>query len=367
MDPRVAEQPRTVVVQPTTLCPMDCTYCYLLERHLKQEMTVEVASAIANAIAPTWDSIEVVWHGGEPLAVGSARFVELLQPSESLRRAGHVRHKVQTGGGRPITNAWCDVFEQYDISVGVSIDGPRELNGHRVDRGGRAMFDRTVAGVEALKQRGIPFTVLAVVSQNSTAHATRILDFLRDLGTRWIGFNVEAKEGANSDAQTPSTGDAQRFWRDTFEWCRVNDDVTVREVANLLGFLALTDAQREADSQHDPIPTIAWNGDVVLLSPELLGISSTTYENFVAGNVLKNDLATIVERAGDLRYVQEFTSALAACKQTCEFFSYCQGAHAGDRYFEHGTFAVTETDHCRNSVQAPALALAELLHTRSGE
>ena len=360
----LAEQPKTIVVQPTTLCPMDCTYCYLLERHLKQEMTPQVASAIADGIGMSWEPVEVVWHGGEPLAVGLERFVELLQPFESLRQAGRVRHKIQTGGGRPITDAWCDVFEQYELAVGVSIDGPRELNHHRVDRGGSPMFDRTIAGVETLKRRGLPFTVLAVVGQDGTGQATRVLDFMRDLGTSWVGFNIEAKEGANADGQTPSIDRARQFWRDTFEWCRSNTDVTVREVSNLFGFLGLTQEQRDADSLHDPIPTIAWNGDVVLLSPELLGVRSITYDDFIAGNVLANNLATIVQRADELPYVQEFTTALQDCKQACEFFAFCQGAHAGNRFFEHGTFAATETDHCRNSVQAPVLPLAELLQAK---
>ena len=357
-------QPRTIVVQPTTLCPMDCTYCYLLERHLKQEMTPLVATAIAEGIEPSWQPVEVVWHGGEPLAVGVKRFVELLAPFESLRRAGRVRHKVQTGGGKPVTDAWCDVFEQYDIGVGVSIDGPHALNHHRVDRGGHPMFDRTVAGVEILKRQGVPFTVLAVVSQDGTGQAAQVLDFMRDLGSSWVGFNVEANEGANAAGQTPSIEQARRFWRDAFEWCRNNPDVTVREVDNLLGFLGLTSERRDADTQHDLIPTIGWNGDVVLLSPELLGVRSTVYSDFIAGNVLADGLPTILNRSAELLYVQEFEAGLDACKQTCEFFAFCQGAHAGDRFFEHGTFTATETDHCRNTIQAPVLALAELLEKR---
>ena len=89
--------------------------------------------------------------------------------------------------------------------MGVSIDGPRDLNRHRVDRGGHPMFDRTIAGVETLKRRGIPFTVLAVVSKQRHRPSCAILDFMRDLGTSWVGFNVEAKEGANVDGNTPST------------------------------------------------------------------------------------------------------------------------------------------------------------------
>lgn len=353
-------QPDTIILQPTSLCPLACTYCYLPERQLRQDMSPAVAAAVAAGIEPDWSPIEVVWHGGEPLAVGRARFAELLEPFEPLRRASRVQHKVQTGATL-ITDAWCELFERYQIGVGVSIDGPRAANQHRVNRAGRPMFDRIVAGIETLKRHDLPFIVLAVVSQDGTSRAREVLDFLRGLGARWVGFNIEAKEGANARSDTPPMGRAQDFWRDTFLWSQQNRDVTVREFDKLLGFLGLDPASRAADARHDLIPTVGWNGDVVLLSPELLGVHDVRYGDFVAGNVLADPLSTIIERAADLDYVQEFMVGLERCHATCEFFSYCQGAHAGDRYFEHGTFTATETEHCKTSVQAPVLALAELV------
>lgn len=357
----LTSQPDTIILQPTSLCPLACTYCYLPERHLRQDMTPAVAATVAAGIEPDWAPIEVVWHGGEPLAVGRPRFAELLEPFEPLRRAGRVQHKVQTGAAL-ITNAWCELFERFEIGVGVSIDGPRPVNRHRVNRAGRPMFDRIMAGIETLTRHDLPFIVLAVVSQDGTSRAREVLDFLRGLGTRWVGFNIEAKEGANARGDTPAMEQALHFWRDTFLWCQQNRDLTVREVDKLLGFLGLAPASRAADARHDLIPTVGWNGDVVLLSPELLGMRDDRYHDFVAGNVLADSLATIIGRAADLAYVQEFAVGLERCHATCEFFSYCQGAHAGDRYFEHGTFTATETEHCKTSVQAPVLALAELVN-----
>jgi uncharacterized protein len=362
----LTSQPDTIILQPTSLCPLACTYCYLPERHLKQDMTPAVAAAIAAGIEPSWSPIEIVWHGGEPPAIGRARYADLLEPFEPLRRVGRIQHKMQTGATL-ITDAWCELFERYEIGIGVSIDGPRSNNLHRVDRAGRSMFDRIVAGIEALSKRDIPFTVLAVVSRDGTSRAHDVLDFLRDLGARWVGFNIEAKEGANVDGNTPAMEQAQRFWRDTFTWSKQNREVTVREIERLLGFLGLKPQLRESDARHDLIPTIGWNGDVVLLSPELLGVRDARYHNFVAGNVLTDSLPTILGRAADLSYVQEFLIGLEQCKATCEFFPYCQGAHAGDRYFEHGTFTATETEHCKTSVQAPVLALADLVNRKEKE
>ncbi|MEV0396560.1 hypothetical protein [Polymorphospora rubra] len=36
---------------------------------------------------------------------------------------------------------------------------------------------------------------------------------------------------------------------------------------------------------YDPIPTVSTDGDTVLLSPELLGITAPKYADFVVGNV----------------------------------------------------------------------------------
>ncbi len=362
----LTSQPDTIILQPTSLCPLACTYCYLPERYIKQDMTPAVAAAVAASIQPSWAPIEVVWHGGEPLASGRVRFAELVEQFESLRQVGRVQHKVQTGASL-ITDAWCELFERYEIGVGVSIDGPRSVNHHRVDRAGRPMFDRVVAGIETLKRHEIPFIVLAVVSRDSTSRAHDVLDFLRDLGSSWVGFNIEAREGANVRGDTPAMEQAQRFWRDTFIWCKKNREMTVREVHQLLGFIGLNPEAREADARHDLIPTIGWNGDVVLLSPELLGVRDAHYHDFVVGNVLTDSLAPILDRATNISYVQEFLIGLERCKATCEFFSYCQGAHAGDRYFEHGTFMATETEHCKTSVQAPVLALADLVNSKETE
>ncbi|WP_063710879.1 cyclophane-forming radical SAM peptide maturase AmcB [Actinokineospora enzanensis] len=355
--------PNTVIIQPTTFCPMDCGYCYLPNRHRKKDMSASTAEAIVQGMADYWFTgkpVEVVWHGGEPLAVGVDKFEELLQPFEPLRAAGKIVQRVQTGAIL-ITDAWCDLFKRYEIDVGVSIDGPEHTNRNRVDRGGRPTFDRAVKGIEKLKEHGLPFTTLAVVTIEGTTRAVETLDFFAELGCHWVGLNIEAKEAANVNGITPEIDQAQRFWRDAFEWAAEHPEVTIRDVDSLAKFLSYDADLRTVDGRHDLIPTISWDGKVVLLSPELLGVHDARHNDFVVGNVVDTPLSALLADVTTVPYVREFLDGLNACKQSCQFWNYCQGAHAGDRYFEHGSFAATETSHCQVAFQAPALALAELL------
>jgi uncharacterized protein len=334
---------------------------------MKRDMTPEIAQAIAASIPQAWPSsgqLEFVWHGGEPLTIGTAAMRQLLAPFERLRRAGRIMHVVQTNATL-ITDKWCDLFDEFEVSVGLSIDGPPEMTANRVDWRGEPAFDRIVAGVSKLKERGVHFTVIAVVDHENTGNAVEILEFLAALGCPFVGFNMEEREGSNTHNGTPTFDQARRFWHDAFVWSNANPGMKVREVEHLLEYLALSPKSRAANVMHDPIPTIGWNGDTVLLSPELLGARSEKYHDFIAGNILTDSLPVIIGRAAELAYLREFRDGIERCKASCDFFAYCQGSHAGNRYFEHGNFLATETEHCRTSTQAVVLALHDITSERS--
>lgn len=358
--------PQTVVVQPTTWCNLDCRYCYLPFRKLKHQMSPETAKALALAVGQLDDSgcpIGIVWHGGEPLAVGRQNFRALLAPFEELRHAGRIQHYVQTNATL-ITGAWCELLAEYDVRVGVSIDGPAALNAERVDLRGKPAFDRILHGISTLREHGVPFSVISVVGTLGIAMAEELLEFLGSLGARSVGFNIEEIEGVNTDREPPSAAQAEDFWLRVLTWTGQRPDASeVREVARLADYLRLIRSGHRADWSRrllDPIPTVSWKGDVVLLSPELADTAAPDYEDFTAGNILEQPLAEILRGAHRLPYVRDFLTGLDRCEAECAFFDFCRGAQAANRYFENGSLKSTETNYCRVSRQALVTALSTL-------
>lgn len=358
--------PQTVVVQPTTWCNLDCRYCYLPFRKLKHQMSPEVAEALAQAVSQLDDSghpIGIVWHGGEPLAVGQQKFAALLTPFEGLRRAGRIHHYVQTNATL-ITDTWCELLAALHVRVGVSIDGPAALNAERVDLRGKPAFDRILRGITQLREHGIPFSVISVVGTLGIAKPEELMEFLTALGGHSVGFNIEEIEGVNTDRQPPTAAEAEDFWRRILTWSREHPDAPeVREVARLAEYLQLIRTGRRAEWDRrllDPIPTVSWKGDVVLLSPELADTAAPEYGDFAAGNILERPLADILRDAHRLRYVRDFLTGLDRCQAECEFFDFCRGAQAANRYFENGDLTTTETNYCRVSRQALVTALSTL-------
>ena len=353
-----------VVVQPTTLCNLDCAYCYLPDRAMQRLMTPTVAARVADSIAAQGgtESVVVVWHCGEPLATPIGHFRELLAPFEPLRAAGALSHSVQTNGTL-ITPAWCDLFTEYGFAVGVSVDGPAHLNRLRRDRAGRDSLDRTLRGIGILKAAGIEFTAICVVSPETVDHADELVAFFTDLGCTNVGFNIEEQEGGAPDRPAVTAESAQRFWRRLFDLRAAGSTVAVRELDHLLEFLR-NDSRAATQLRLDPIPTVGFDGSTVVCSPELLGARGAEYGDFIVGNVRHALLPELIVRAMNARYVREYATAIAECAASCEFYDFCRGAEAGNRYFEHGTFAVAETQYCRNTRQALIRAAADYLDTK---
>ncbi|WP_220450042.1 cyclophane-forming radical SAM peptide maturase AmcB [Kitasatospora xanthocidica] len=359
---RIATQPHTLIAQADPLCNLACSYCYLPFKIRRNPMSDEVAEAVARSaadFASPGAPIDLVWHAGEPTTLGVPRFGRIIAPFEELRTEGLLRHFMQTNATL-IDDRWCEFLAEHEFRIGVSIDGPAALNRHRAAAGGRPAFPLIMKGIDRLRSHGIGFSVIAVVTTESITHPEDLLDFFVSLGCASVGFNIEEQEGVNSARPTPTFEQAVEFWRRTITWTRRNTGLTVREVDRLGGYLR---ARRTGDgwlsTLIDPIPTISAAGDVVLLSPELADTTAPAYDDFRAGNVLEQSIASMLENARRLKYVDEFLTGLDRCEETCEFFGFCRGAQAGNRYFETGRFDTTETSHCRVSKQALVVALSD--------
>ncbi|HET9516517.1 MAG TPA: cyclophane-forming radical SAM peptide maturase AmcB [Actinoplanes sp.] len=344
----IAATPTYVVMQPTTLCNLDCAYCYLPMRGADKKMPVAVAAAVA-ADVNRWASrsrFSVVWHGGEPLATGREHFARLLAPFDPA-----VEHHVQTNATL-IDDAWCEFFIEHRIRVSVSVDGPAHRNGERFNRGKRPAYDLIMQGIDALRRHDIPFSALCVVGRPEPGLATELYAFFLELGCEVLGINVEELEGVNTRTNRIPPAAVAGFWTELVAAWRRDPRIHLREIEWCLRYAAaVLDGTADAllPRQLDPIPSVTQDGSVVLLSPELAGFSDPRYGDFSSGNVLSKGLGEILAGAAETPWVAEFLTGVEACRASCSYFGFCGGAHAANRYFEHGRFDGTTTDHCRNS------------------
>ena len=143
------------------------------------------------------ENLSIVWHAGEPLVLPTSYYREIFDGMASRRYMLKIRHSFQTNS-MLINDEWCDLFLNYGINVGVSVDGPAFIHdAHRKDRMGRGTHSKVMEGIRTLQRRSVPFHAIAVVTADSLSHPEEVFNFFLEAGVERVGFNIEELGGAN--------------------------------------------------------------------------------------------------------------------------------------------------------------------------
>lgn len=152
-----------LIVKLTERCNIACSYCYYFENEARSALTRPArllsgaATALADRVHESFDThlcdrVRVIFHGGEPLLFGKKQFeafCALLR--EKTGDSDRLEMCIQTNA-MLVDEEWIALFERFEISVGVSIDGPSHVHdAHRVDKRGRPTHARTLEGVRRLQ------------------------------------------------------------------------------------------------------------------------------------------------------------------------------------------------------------------------
>lgn len=156
----------TVVIKTIRACNLRCPYCYYINAdttaygltigHECIEAFYEKFSQYGSGSG----GIDFIWHGGEPLLLGKQRFTAYLELQRDFFSPGQVRNSIQTNGTL-LDSDWLDLFQRYDVSIGVSLDGPQAVHDlNRPTVAGQGSFAQVMRGIQLLKQREVPVHVL---------------------------------------------------------------------------------------------------------------------------------------------------------------------------------------------------------------
>jgi uncharacterized protein len=365
-----------LVVQPTPFCNIDCRYCYLPDRTNKAVVAEATLTNLFHQVfASGWakEGLSVVWHAGEPTVLPIAFYRRAFALVEELKPAGlPVVHSFQTNGTL-IDDAWCEFIAEAQINVGVSVDGPREFHDrNRVTRSGRGTFDKTIAGIRRLHRHGVPFHVISVLTSESLAAPREMFEFYLAEGIEHVCFNVEESEGDHRSESFATAGIDDAYYQFLSEFWRLS----AAHPGKIRFIREIDDAQRNVMRPNEAeffnqlatpfaVTSMDWTGNIATFSPELLGLRNAAYDDFVLGNVNRDELVDLVDRPLLARMRTDIDAGIALCRETCEYFSVCGGGEPVNKLFENGSFATSETTYCRmTKMRATDLVLDRLERVR---
>ncbi|UQX00472.1 radical SAM/SPASM protein FxsB, inactivated metallohydrolase extension form [Streptomyces sp. RerS4] len=154
---------REIVLKVHSRCDLACDHCYVYEhadqswRARPKVISPEVISQTASRLAEhardhALPSVTVILHGGEPLLAGPDRLRLVCEEfTRALAGTAALDLRIHTNGLQ-LGRRYLDLFAEYGVRVGVSLDGDRAANDrHRRFADGRTSHPLVLAALALLR------------------------------------------------------------------------------------------------------------------------------------------------------------------------------------------------------------------------
>ncbi len=227
--PLPAEYPSVIVVNITTGCNLRCKYCFADCGPFKGEnMTEEVMDATIDSMLsmPQVKVITFEFQGGEA-STNVAGMRKFIEKAEAVKANYDKLVKYRTEiNCVSVTQELIDLVKEFNVSVGVSLDGPKEMTDQtRVDINGVGAFDRIEAGIKKLRDNGIYIDgAVCTIGQHNVHYPRQLMEYFDQVGMNFKPrpVNILGREKENHLTTKPGE------WAECFkEMHQMKDEVDV--------------------------------------------------------------------------------------------------------------------------------------------
>jgi uncharacterized protein len=177
------------------LCNLACDYCfYRRVAQVYPEGDRIMSAAVAETLIKPALSLGAArnsfcWQGGEPTLCGLDFFKHAAALQQQYRQPGQVvENSIQTNG-LLLDRAWAVFLRRNRFLVGLSLDGPIEAHDrYRKTGAGRGTFRRVMAAADLLREEGVDFNILTLLTDANIHQPENLYAFFRGQGFRHLQF-----------------------------------------------------------------------------------------------------------------------------------------------------------------------------------
>jgi uncharacterized protein len=320
------------------ICNLDCHYCYYLKKEFLYpedsafRMSDEVLERyiLQQIEAAPGPAVNFAWHGGEPTALGLDYFKNIVALQKKHKPEGKkLTNGIQTNGTL-LDEEWCRFFAAERFSVGLSIDGPRELHdAYRVDKGQKPTHKQVLRAFRMLNEHSVHCDVLCVLHDRNVRHPTQVYRFFKDIGVEFLQFLplVERENGGVSPRTVPA-GAFGAFL------CAVFDEWVRNDVGKIAIQIFDEAARPQAGLEHSlcifretcgDVPVVEHNGD-------FFSCDHFVEPAYRVGNIGEKHLGELVESPAQRAFGEAKKGSLPRYCRECEVRAMCNGGCPKDRF-----------------------------------
>ena len=348
--PIPADYPSVIVVNITTGCNLRCKYCFAdCGPFTGEDMTEEVMDATIDSMLsmPQVKVITFEFQGGEASTnvSGMRTFIEKTEKIKA-KYDKIVKYRTEINC-ISVTEELIALIKDYNVSVGVSLDGPKEMTDQtRVDIKGIGAFDRIEKGVKKLRDNGIYIDgAVCTVGQHNVHYPKQLMEFFDEIGMNFKPrpVNILGREKVNNLTTKP--GEWAKCFREMHE---MRDKVDVENFSihifeeNVYTPIRDYICLRYPCGAARELVSVNPNGDVFPCD----GFKGES--KFVMGNVLNEKIEAMLKKPEIIELRSRTASTIEKCSK-CLFRGMCCSCC----YSAYGKFGdiYREDPHCSDRRQ----------------
>jgi uncharacterized protein len=333
-----------VIMKATRLCNLRCKYCHSWKDGLNQKMSFEVLCKTIRESLSDGNSkiIDFIWHGGETLIMTKAFYTKALWLQNFYKKQNQkISNSLQTNATL-INEDWIDFFKKYNFSIGVSLDGPAEINDEkRIYKNGNPTSKIIINKLELLNNSGVKAGLLLVIDERSIQYgAKNILDFLVEIKATNIAL-LNVIPDSNESGSFISFDVYTRFLITLFDewWKNYKDQIMIRELSSLVN---------QIKGEKPSICVFAGGclGQFLTIEPEG-GVSACDKyignADYYFGNILQENLSKLVMQSDNYNRKKQQLYNESKTFSQCENYLICNGGCPHDNMLRNGK---NENDCC---------------------
>ena len=342
---------RQLVLKVHSRCDLACDHCYVYEHQdqswrnrpmaVSPETVAWTASRLAeHAKTHGLDKVWVVLHGGEPLLVGPDGLRQIARTlRDALSGVCDLDLRIHTNGVL-LSEAYCRVFADEGVLVGVSVDGDAEAHDrHRRFANGRGSYRQVVRAVGLLRSAPYRHLYAGLLCTIDLANdPAAVYEALLALEPPRIEFLLPHATWDNPPFRPPGADAAYADWLLAVfrRWRADGRPVPVRlfdsVISTTLGGASLTEA-----AGLEPADLVVVETDGTYEQADSL---KTAYDGApVTGmDVVHHDLDTVARHPGIAARQRGLAGLCATCR-ACPVVTSCGGGLYAHRYRAGAGFA----------------------------
>lgn len=178
--------PVSLLIKPASgSCNMRCRYCFyedeMKNRAVKSYGIMQdgVLEAIIRKTLEFADrECTFYFQGGEPTLAGLEFYKRVIE-LEKIYNVKKVKlnHGIQTNG-YIIDDAWASFFAEHHFLVGLSLDGPKEINDrYRIDAEKNGTYKKIMRAAQLFDKHKVEYNILTVVTAQTAKNIGKIYGF----------------------------------------------------------------------------------------------------------------------------------------------------------------------------------------------